>query len=134
MLLKLYKNIDSIIQHYRIPTSMPLRTHFATVGTKTVGGFPIHVRFDEYTKEFEYAEGLVSVAERTQELLSGMQIKLGGTAAEGAYTAHYIASNEDVIIDFDQAHVTLLYTRKYRLQDEDTSNPHTKTLFTANRS
>lgn len=95
-------------------------------GDETVGGFPIHVRFDEYTKEFEYAEGLVSVAERTQELLSGMQIKLGGTAAEGAYTAHYIASNEDVIIEFDQAHVTLLYTRKYRLQDEDTSNPHTK--------
>ena len=95
-------------------------------GDETVGGFPIHVRFDEYTKAFEYAEGLVSVAERTQELLSGMQIKLGGTAAEGAYTAHYIASNEDVIIEFDQAHVTLLYTRKYRLQDEDTSNPHTK--------
>lgn len=95
-------------------------------GDETVGGFPIHVRFDESEKGFEYAEGLVSVAERTQELLSGMQIKLGGTAAEGAYTAHYIASNEDVIIKFDQAYVTLLYTRKYRLQDEDTLNPHTK--------
>lgn len=95
-------------------------------GDETVGGFPIHVRFDEYKKEFEYAERLVSASERIQELLSGMQIKLGGTAAEGAYTAHFIASNEDVIIEFEQAHVTLLYTRKYRLQDEDTSNPYTR--------
>ena len=101
------------LQKYRFDNPVLSNSYFYTFthalrhcGDETVGGFPIHVRFDEYTKEFEYAEGLVSVAERTQELLSGMQIKLGGTAAEGAYTAHYIASNEDVIIEYDRKRLT----------------------------
>lgn len=95
-------------------------------GDETVGGFPICVIFDELEKGFEYQERLEIVTERAQEVISGMQIKLGGSAEEGAYTAHYRASNEDVIIDLEQANVTLLYTKKYRLNSEDVSNPHTK--------
>lgn len=95
-------------------------------GDETVGGFPTCVRFDELEKGFEYQERLEIMTERAQEVISGMEIKLGGSAEEGAYTAHYRASNEDVIIDLEQANVTLLYTRKYRLQNEDVSNPYTK--------
>ena len=95
-------------------------------GDETVGGFPIYVGFDTEEKEFVYQERLETVAERAQEVLPGMQIKLGGSAEEGAYTAHYRASKEDVVIDIEQAHITIFYTKKYRLHNKDVSNPYTK--------
>ena len=95
-------------------------------GDETVGGFPIYVGFDTEEKEFVYQERLETAAERAQEVLPGMQIKLGGSAEEGAYTAHYRASNEDVVIDIEQAHITIFYTKKYRLHNKDVSNPYTK--------
>lgn len=95
-------------------------------GDETVGGFAIYVLFNGLKKGFEYAERFETVTGRAQKVLPGMQMELVGSASEGAYTTYYRSSNEDVIIEFEQARVILLYTRKYRLQDEDTSNPHTK--------
>ena len=43
-----------------------------------------------------------------------------------AYTAHYCESNEDVIIIIEQANITLYYTKKYRIQNEDVDNKYTK--------
>lgn len=59
--------------------------------------------------------------ERAQEVLPGMQIKLGRSAEDGAYTAHYRALNEDVVIDIEQAHITI-----YRLHNREISNPYAK--------
>lgn len=94
-------------------------------GDDSVGGFEISVGFSNLTKQFMYKFRMESVVEREQILKSGMQVKIGGNAEEGAYTIYYHESNEDVVINIEQANITLMYTKKYRLQDEDVSNPNT---------
>ena len=69
---------------------------------------------------------MITVYEREQKVNTGALVKIAGTAEEGAYTAHYCESNEDVIITIEQANITLYYTKKYRLQNEDVDNKYTK--------
>ncbi len=92
----------------------------------SVGGFGISVVFDNNLCEFVYQEKLITVYEREQKVNTGALVKIAGTAEEGAYTAHYCESNEDVIITIEQANITLYYTKKYRLQNEDVDNKYTK--------
>lgn len=95
-------------------------------GDDSVGGFCINVGFSNSSKEFLYKARMESVTERAKKLVSGMPILIGGNAEEGAYTAYYHESNEDVAIEIEQANITLLYTKKYRLHKEDVLNPKTK--------
>lgn len=95
-------------------------------GDDSVGGFCANVGFSNSSKGFLYKERMESVTERAKKLVSGMQIPIGGSAEEGAYTAYYHESNEDVAIEIEQANITLLYTKKYRLHEEDVLNPNTK--------
>lgn len=95
-------------------------------GDDSVGGFCVNVGFSNWSKEFLYKARLESVTERAKKLVPGMQIPIGGSAEEGAYTAYYHESNEDVAIEIEQANVTLLYTKKYRMHEEDVLNPDTK--------
>lgn len=92
----------------------------------SVGGFDVIVMFDNNLCEFVYPERLLATYEREQKVKSGALVKIEGTAEEGAYTAHYCESNEDVIITIEQANITLYYTKKYRLQNEDVDNKYTK--------
>ncbi len=92
----------------------------------SVGGFSINVQFDSISKRFIYPFRLETYVEREQKLVSGSQVKITGSAEEGACTIYYHSSNEDVALEIEQANLTLLYTQKYRLDDRDILNPGTK--------
>lgn len=123
----------SCLQKYRFENPALFNNYLAAFkyavrhcGDDSVGGLEISVGFNNATKQFIYNFRMESVVECEQKLISGMQIKIGGNAGEGAYTVYYRESNEDVLIEIEQANITLLYTKKYRLHEEDVFNPNTK--------
>lgn len=95
-------------------------------GDNSVGGFNIVVKFNDLNAKFKYGERIESVCERTQKVLSGELIKIFGSAEEGGYTACYHESCDEVIINLAQANVSIIYTQKYRLHDDDILNTNTK--------
>lgn len=95
-------------------------------GDPSVGGFSIGISFDKAIKQFVYQAKLLSVYERPQNIAPNSLLKIGGSAEEGAYTAIYHETSEEVQIEIPQADITILYTKKYRLHREDVDNPYTK--------
>lgn len=63
---------------------------------------------------------------REQVVKPGEAIKLHGSAEEGAYTIYQHWSNEEVRLDIVQADLSILFTRKYRLDINDSTNPDTR--------
>ena len=90
----------------------------------SVGGFSIIVQYDSSEKQFIYPCRLESEVVRAQEVLSGMQVNLTGSAEEGACSLYYHPSSEYVAIEISQADLMLLYTKKYRLESKDSFNLH----------
>lgn len=95
-------------------------------GDTTVGKYVVDVRYDRNQHSFVYSERLTSSYERNQIVRLGEKIKLGGTAEEGAYTAHFLESNTDVVIEIAQNDLTILFTNRYRLEEPHNVNDHTK--------
>lgn len=95
-------------------------------GDDSVGGFSISVKYDSSEKQFMYPDRLEIEVVRAQEVMSGMQVNLTGSAEEGACTLYYHPSSEDVAIEIGQANLMILYTKKCRLESKDSFNPHTQ--------
>ena len=88
-------------------------------GDDTVGGFQIDTIYSPSENSFFYTEKLTMITGRDQLLQPGESIKFDGDAAEGAYTAYQHWSNEEVRIDLMQGDFSVLYTKKYRLEELD---------------
>ena len=92
----------------------------------TVGGlFLIDVR-TSLQNEFVYSEKMESVYNLPQTIQSGKAIVLFGSVSEGGYTVNYHESQEEVIIDIQQADLTVCFTKKYRLTQSDVDNHNLK--------
>lgn len=93
---------------------------------ESVGIFEISTIFSPIQHSFFYTEKLQMTSDRDQIIRPGETLKLHGSAEEGAYTIYQHWSNEEVRLDIAQADLSILFTRKYRLDASDTMNPDTK--------
>ena len=92
----------------------------------TVGGlFLIDVR-TSLKNEFVYSEKLESVYDLPQTIQPGNPIVLFGSVSEGGYTVNYREGQEEVIIDIQQADLTVYFTKEYRLTEFDANNHNSK--------
>lgn len=80
-------------------------------GDDSVGGFDIMIVYDRDEHSFFYTERLEMFCERAQKVEPGKAVRLSGAAEEGACTLHYYRSAGAVVIDIEQADLTLAYTR-----------------------
>lgn len=78
------------------------------------------------SNSFFYASKFESFVERSRTIPPGKAIPLIDNAAEGGYTVEYYESTDEVRIDFKQADFTILYTKRFRLAQEDIDNPRTR--------
>jgi len=92
----------------------------------TVGGFMINVRYDSFAHHFVYSECLESSVEYPQVVKLGEKIRFYDDASKGGYTVYYRESDSDVIIDFQQADISVAYTNRYRYEEETEINEYTK--------
>lgn len=90
-------------------------------GDDSVGGFEIMIIYDRNEHSFFYAERAELSTERLQIVKPGEAIRINGIAEEGACTVHYHESSEDVLIDIEQADLSILYTRKMRVDADERS-------------
>lgn len=95
-------------------------------GDDSVGGFITRVMYDTNEKVFLYGERLESHVEREQIIGIGEAIDLFHTAEDGGFTVHFRESQTDVVIDFGQKDMSLVYTARYRICEEGSVNGHTK--------
>ena len=86
----------------------------------------IHTFVSSLTNEFVYAYRLESFSEAQRLIPPGSNIPIIGTVAEGAFSVEYEETAENVIINVLQANISILYTKKYRLDQFDVDNPNTK--------
>lgn len=93
---------------------------------ESVGIFEITTIFSQVQHSFFYTERLQMTSERKQIVLPGKAVKFHGSAEEGAYTVYQHWSSEEVRLDIAQADLSILFSRKYRLDAFDTNNPDTK--------
>lgn len=98
-------------------------------GRFNVGGFIVEVIYDSFQHQFLYPERLETWFERDQLVKLGDAIKLLGTAEEGGYTAHYRESPKDFVVYLEQPKITVAFTSKYRLAEENSINPLTSHLM-----
>ena len=96
---------------------------------ETVGIFEILTIFSPIQHGFFYTERLQMVLGRDQIIHPGEAVKLHGSAEEGAYTIHQYWSNEEVRLDIVQADLSVLFTRKYRLDVSDSTNSDTNNFL-----
>ena len=75
---------------------------------------------------FFYADKFESYTERSRIIPAGGDVPLIDDAAEGGFTAVYYESVDEVRIDFTQTDLTILYTNRYRLDQDDVDNPNTR--------
>ena len=85
-------------------------------GDDSVGGFVIESLYNG--KEFVYPYRLESSVSKPQIVRPGESICLFDIAENGGYTAQFRESRQDVIIDFVQIDVSVIYTAKYRYKDD----------------
>lgn len=93
---------------------------------ESVGTFEILTIFSSIQHGFFYTERLQMASERKQTVQPGEILQFHGSAEEGAYTIYQHWSNEEVRLDIAQADLSILFTRKYRLDAFDSANPDTK--------
>lgn len=86
----------------------------------------IHTVATSKSNRFIYQYRTESYLDISQFVLPGETIRISGDAAEGAFTVEYLDTTEDVIINIKQADLTILYTRRFRLDQFDTDNPNTR--------
>lgn len=89
------------------------------------GLFLIDVR-TSLKNEFVYSEKLESVYNLPQTIQPGNPIVLFGSVSEGGYTVNYREGQEEVIIDIQQADLTVYFTKEYRLTEFDANNHNSK--------
>lgn len=77
--------------------------------------------YDRNEHSFFYAGRAELSTERLQIVKPGEVIRINGIAEEGACTVHYHESSEDVLIDIEQADLSILYTRKMRVDADERS-------------
>lgn len=93
---------------------------------ESVGYFGITTIFSSVEHGFFYTERLQMTVERRQTVKPGDKVKFRASAAEGGYTIYQHWSNEDVRLDIVQADLSILFTKKYRLDTSDSANSNTK--------
>lgn len=86
----------------------------------------INVRYDSFAHHFVYSECLESSVEYPQVVKLGEKIRFYDDASKGGYTVYYRESDSDVIIDFQQADISVAYTNRYRYEEETEINEYTK--------
>ena len=82
----------------------------------------IHTYATSQTNRFVYSYRLESFLDIKQLVPSGKNIFLLGSAAEGGFTIEYLETIEDVRINIHQADLSILYTKKYRVEQADAKN------------
>lgn len=93
---------------------------------ESVGTFEILTIFSSVEHSFYYTERFETMVCRNQIVKPGGTIRLYGGAEEGAYTIYQHWSNEEVRLDILQADLSILFTRKYRLDIFDSHNADTR--------
>lgn len=91
----------------------------------SVGGFIICNSYFEREQKFLFPERFEAYIERTQTVQPGNNIILSGNAETGDCTIHFHESPNDVIIDFYQNNITIMYTNRYRYDQSDVDNTNT---------
>lgn len=99
-------------------TNQAYKRALVECGDNSVGGFDILIIYDCNKHSFFYAEKLELSTERVQIVGPGDSIRLNGPAEEGACAIHYHESSKDVLIDIEQADLSILYTRKLRIDTD----------------
>lgn len=107
----------------KIPSDGAFKRTLQDSGDDSVGGFDVVVIYDSHAHSFFYTEKIEIDEERPQIVESGKDVRINGTAQEGACTIHYYESSEDVLIEIEQADLSVLYTRNIRME---AGNAHTK--------
>ena len=105
------------------------RTANKADGRSDVGGFIVDVTFDCESHSFIYPEHFESWNEREQIVMPGESIKLYASAEDGGYTAHYRESPKDFVVDIEQVNISVGFTDRYRLQEENSINSLTDHLM-----
>ncbi|MBQ5330573.1 MAG: hypothetical protein J6F31_04905 [Oscillospiraceae bacterium] len=85
-------------------------------GDDSVGGFVINCIYNG--EKFIYPERLETCVSRNQTVKPGESFKLYDTAENGGYTAYFRESNCDVIIDFEQIDISVIYTARLRYEED----------------
>lgn len=98
-------------------------------GRFSVGGFIVEVMYDFNFHQFIYPERLESVVERSQTVLLGETIQFVDSAENGGYTAHYLQSTKDFVIELLQPGITIGYSDKYRVEEANSINSSTNHLM-----
>lgn len=91
----------------------------------SVGGFIICNSYFEREQKFLFPERFEAYIERTQTVQPGNNIILSGNAETGDCTIYFHESPNDVIIDFYQNNITIMYTNRYRYDQSDVDNTNT---------
>lgn len=97
----------------------------ANSGDNSVGGFCSSIRYDRWMKSFVYAYRLELHVERDQIVHPGDAIILYHPAEAGGFAFEIPESNQEFRLNFFQSNCSLIYTNKYRL-DDNISNEHIK--------
>ncbi|MBP8594725.1 MAG: hypothetical protein KBI35_09965 [Ruminococcus sp.] len=92
----------------------------------SVGGFVIQCKYNG--NEFIYPWRYETSVSKPRIVHPGESIQLFDTAQNGGYAVCFRESKEDVIIDFDQIDISIIYTSRYRY-DEDINNKYIKHLM-----
>lgn len=104
----------------KIPSGGAFKRALQESGDDSVGGFDIVVVYDSNEHSFLYTEKIEITMERPQIVEPGKNVRINGTAQEGACAIHYYESSEDVLIEIEQADLSVLYTRKIRMEAGNT--------------
>lgn len=104
----------------KIPSGEAFKRALQESGDDSVGGFDILVTYDSSKHSFLYTERMETAMERPEIVEPGKYVRTYGTAAEGGCTIYYYGSSEDVLIEIEQADLSVLYTRKIRVENGNT--------------
>lgn len=105
------------------PEESVSRTSFFTeaihsCGDDSVGGFTILVSYREKEQQFVYPERVYSVVERQQSIKSGDLLTIVDNAERGGFTIHSLESTTDAVLEIEQINRTIMYTRRYRFEED----------------
>lgn len=95
-------------------------------GDDSVGGFVIKCEYNG--EEFIYPWRYETSVSRPQIVQPGECVQLFDTAENGGYAVNFRESKRDVIIDFEQIDISIVYSSSLRYE-EDIDNPYTKHLM-----
>ena len=91
-----------------------------------VGGFDISASYMEQENRFVYDNRMITHYPKEQLVLPGENVKIFCGSDEGGYTISYQETPDGLLIQLEQSDLTVLYSNKYRLTEEDIKNKNIK--------